>query len=197
MKAKVFTLLLAVLLLGSTAMGESVISDGFELGIGSQSVSLLKYLGEDAEVIIPDNYAGLPLTTVGDKAFYEMEHIIDVDLPDTVVEIGDKAFYGCSGLEFIYIPSSVMHIGYDAFANYDNLMLNFEDGSYAKQYAMALDLEYQFYEKEGSNGLSQIYGEPIYTEPVIEDESLDLYESVDVIDTYPETTENQLQTTAP
>ncbi len=212
MKAKFFTLILAVLLLSvPAAMGESAIIGDFELGIGSESVSLLKYVGEGSIVNIPDNYAGLPLTTIGDKAFYEMQHVVGVNIPGTVMEIGDKAFYDCDGISFLYVPSSVNLIGEDAFSNCDNLMLSFEDGSYAQQYAMAADLEYQFYDLETVANVEEApqespivttYGDmPMYTEAVYtEDENFDEFaieDGVTVIDTYTEMPEEELQTIAP
>ena len=149
MKIKILAIMLCILLVNSAvAIGEAVIAGEFEFAVGSESVTLLKYVGNISDVIIPDNYSGLPLTTIGDKAFYGMEYIRSVDIPYTVKEIGDRAFYGCDGLSYLYIPNSVESIGVDTFLDCDNLLLSFEDGSYAQGYAMKMDLEYQYYDIE-------------------------------------------------
>ncbi len=58
-----------------------------------------------------------PITSIGDKAFYECSTIKSVTLPDSVTSIGDNAFQGCSSLTSVTIPDSVTSIGLYAFEN--------------------------------------------------------------------------------
>jgi hypothetical protein len=49
------------------------------------------------------------------EAFYELESLTHIDIPNSVTEIEYEAFYRCTGLTSIDIPQSVTLIGYEAF----------------------------------------------------------------------------------
>lgn len=61
----------------------------------------------DSDIIIPANYKGKPVTS-----------------------IGDRVFYGCSSLASVTIPNSVTSIGGGAFSDCDNLNYNEYDNGY-------------------------------------------------------------------
>lgn len=69
---------------------------------------------------IPSVYAGdeggelLPVTEIGESAFYQCSSLSKIVIPDTVTSIGNLAF-ALSGLLEITIPDSVESIGYSAF----------------------------------------------------------------------------------
>ena len=69
----------------------------------------------DTNVVIPSTYNGLPVTNIGDSAFYECNQIISIDIPDSVTSIGRLAFWSCTYLTNIKIPDSVTVIGDYAF----------------------------------------------------------------------------------
>lgn len=48
-------------------------------------------------------------------AFYGMDMLEEIILPDTIKKIGERAFYNCTGLTSITIPDSVTTIGAEAF----------------------------------------------------------------------------------
>ena len=72
---------------------------------------LVKYRGDDSEVVIPDG-----VTSIGDWAFSDCIGLTSITIPDSVTSIGDWAFSRCRGLTSITIPSSVISIGDGAFA---------------------------------------------------------------------------------
>ncbi len=85
--------------------------------------------GEATEIIIPSVYNELPVTEIGDRAFYNYDKLRYIEIPDSVTTIGDFAFSGCWSLggkseegekESTYvsvtIPNSVTEIGESAFA---------------------------------------------------------------------------------
>lgn len=102
-------------------------------------------VGNDKVIVIPAEYEGLPVTTIGESAFAYSRHnddIISVTIPDTVTTIernafynrdelvtvnigansklqtiGNNAFSGNHSLKSIYIPASVTMIGDSAFNN--------------------------------------------------------------------------------
>ncbi len=74
-----------------------------------------------AEVVIPAEIDGMPVTSIGYMAFQWCSGMTSITLPDSVKTIGDYAFSNCTGLTGISIPDSVTSIGKEAFASCRNL----------------------------------------------------------------------------
>ena len=71
--------------------------------------------------VIPGTINGIPVTTIGDEAFYKCRSLTNVTIGDSVTTIGGSAFYGCTGLTSVMIPDSVTTIGDEAFSRCDSL----------------------------------------------------------------------------
>ncbi len=76
---------------------------------------------KDVELVIPPIYNGKPVSSIGERAFYENERITSVIIPDSVVKISRSAFSSCEWLEKVYIGYSVAIIDEDAFSSCENI----------------------------------------------------------------------------
>jgi hypothetical protein len=80
-------------------------------------ITITKYTGNGGALIIPDTIDGLPVTRIGDSAFYEAPWLLSsVVIPDTVRNIGESAFRSCHGLTNVTIGNGVTNIGNSAFS---------------------------------------------------------------------------------
>lgn len=70
---------------------------------------------QKSEIIIPSKYKDLPVTSIGERAFYECSELTSVTIPDSVIEIGDSAFCGCIGLTNATMGNNVKYIDDGAF----------------------------------------------------------------------------------
>ena len=77
---------------------------------------LIAYLGNDTNVIIPDE-----VKTIKERAFYDNDNINSVEMSDNVLIIEKEAFFGCENLEQINLSKNLNRIGKDAFAYTKNL----------------------------------------------------------------------------
>ena len=76
----------------------SVIRDG--------TISIDKYIGNAAEVVIPDTIDGIPVTLIEISAFSGTP-IKKVVIPETVTTIDSSAFEACRLLEKVILPSNL------------------------------------------------------------------------------------------
>lgn len=87
-------------------------------------------------VVIPDKIDEIPVTSIGERAFFRCESLTSITIPDSVTSIGMEAFWGCSSLTSITIPASVISIGDSAFGWCEKLEVIFAPkGSYAEKWA--------------------------------------------------------------
>ena len=70
---------------------------------------------EGTEIVIPAEYNGKPVTTIGELAFHVCDSLTSITIPDSVTSIGYSAFRYCTSLTSITIPDGVSRIGSHAF----------------------------------------------------------------------------------
>ncbi|MDR1308279.1 MAG: leucine-rich repeat domain-containing protein [Treponema sp.] len=109
----------------------------YTLNDTADGLTITKYKGTAATVVIPGEIEGFPVTaiwgafhfnqdvkkvtipegvtTVGDRAFSYCYDLVEVNLPQTLVTIGDYAFWSCEKLETIVIPEGVLNFGAGVF----------------------------------------------------------------------------------
>lgn len=68
------------------------------------------------DIIIANEYQGVPVTHIGREAFLNCEAIKTVTLPDSLTSIGYSSF-AYSGIEKIDIPDTVVEVGAAAFSD--------------------------------------------------------------------------------
>ena len=106
----------------SNALSFTLLDDGtLELSnVNGTSEKIPAYYPEDDRYLINGrkqgvNYAGTPITAIGDWAFANNKFLKAVDIPATVTTIGTGAFYNCVSLQTVDIPDSVTYLGANAF----------------------------------------------------------------------------------
>ena len=73
------------------------------------------------DIVIPEEYNGMPVTEIGCHAFLGCSINYAV-IPNTVRTINAFAFEECSNLKLVSIPDSVTYIGDDAFSSCESLV---------------------------------------------------------------------------
>jgi hypothetical protein len=90
-------------------------SNNFAYVITNNTVTITRYTGTDAAVIIPDTINGLPVTSIGNFTFENKSGVTNVTIPGSVANIGSYAFLG-TGLTSFTIGRGITNIGTAAFA---------------------------------------------------------------------------------
>lgn len=80
------------------------------------AITITAYIGTGSNVTIPPTTTDLPVTRIGDSAFWDRTGVNNITIPGTVTNIGRFAFWNCRGLDRITMPDSVSAIGEGAFA---------------------------------------------------------------------------------
>ena len=69
------------------------------------------------EAIIPDVIEGVPVTRIGDSAFYSCSQMTSIEIPGSVTSIGGSAFNSCTGLETITLKNCSITSGMNAITS--------------------------------------------------------------------------------
>jgi len=94
----------------------------FTLTFNEDSYSVGRGTETAANVVIPVEYNGLPVTEIAAFGFYNYTGLKSITIPDSVINIDNSAFNNCSGLTSIILPGSVTWIGASVFAGCSVLM---------------------------------------------------------------------------
>ena len=114
----------ALLLIGSlpvVAGAEAVTSGDYNYEVQGGDVVILRYLGEDEEIVIPAKLDGKAVTVIGSRAFEMNPDITSIEVPDGIKRIDDHAFAIDKDLETITLPLTVTEIGEEAFQQCESL----------------------------------------------------------------------------
>ncbi|HUZ08055.1 MAG TPA: leucine-rich repeat protein [Candidatus Paceibacterota bacterium] len=75
------------------------------------AITITQYTGPGGDVTIPDTVNGLPVTTVGQAAFYQVASLTSVTFGTNVTTIANNAIFQCPSLASVAIPAGVTNIG--------------------------------------------------------------------------------------
>ncbi|MBQ2768033.1 MAG: PASTA domain-containing protein [Clostridia bacterium] len=93
----------------------SAVNPLFSYSITDGACTITGYLGNAANVTVPDRIDGTPVTAIGASAFAG-KSIATISLPATITSIGNSAFENCTHLYSVNLPTSLQTIGSRAFA---------------------------------------------------------------------------------
>jgi len=87
----------------------------------NSAVTITGYTDTNAAVVIPEVIEGLPVTQIGDFAFYFLESIRSLSIPASVTNIGSDAFEYCTGLTNVVLGENVASLRAWAFSGCSGL----------------------------------------------------------------------------
>ena len=96
---------------------------GLQYELDNDNSYIVKGIGtaKDTDIIIPSEYNGKPVTSIGNRAFNGCDNITSIVIPDGVTEISSYAFADCSSLTSITIPDGVTSIYTSVFSGCSSL----------------------------------------------------------------------------
>ena len=109
---------------------------------------IIKYIGDDVDVIIPDG-----VVEIASHAFENKSYIKSIEIPNTVTKIGEKAFAGCTGLDYLIVPNTVNNIGFKAFEDVE-LLYFFGSATYSTNDSSSWGAKYKNVQRKGDYLLS-------------------------------------------
>lgn len=98
----------------------------------TDGIEIVKYHGTAKKLTLPNTIEGLPVTVIGESAFWDEEAVFDIPyarnetlkeviLPDTVKNIKEDAFLGCVKLKKVTLPKKLEDLGEGVFASCEKL----------------------------------------------------------------------------
>ncbi len=85
------------------------------------TLTITKYNGSLAALIIPGAWDGHPVVEIGSNAFKGNEELRMVSIPDSVIRIDDCAFMNCENLSSVKLSKNLQEFGTQVFENCGSL----------------------------------------------------------------------------
>lgn len=94
----------------------AALADASDFEFDPETGSILKYVGTELEVVVPDEINGVPVVRIGYDAFVNEDvQITSIVLPEGLEIIDEDAFHYQGSLQTVDCPDSVRVIAEDAF----------------------------------------------------------------------------------
>ena len=94
-----------------------VVPSQFAYTTNNGTLTLISYSGPGGSVTIPGKTNGLPITSIGRAAFYDLPTVTEIIIPDNVTNIEADAFGYCYKMTNALIGKGVARIGNGAFCD--------------------------------------------------------------------------------
>jgi hypothetical protein len=99
-----------------TGYGPQIATFSFLTTTNNGAITITGFAGSLVSALaLPGTLDGLPVTSIGPRAFYFCPMLTNVTIPDSVTSIGDYAFNSCGSLNSVAIGAGVTNIGNFAF----------------------------------------------------------------------------------
>ena len=79
------------------------------------SVQITGYFGSEAELSVPAEIDGYPVTSLAEYAFYDHEELLKLELPESLTAMERLSVAGCSRLQAVSLPAGLQEIGAPQF----------------------------------------------------------------------------------
>jgi len=127
---KINLLVLFGLALLSTPLAATADQYGdFTYSTNGSAITITGYTGAGGAVTIPGTINGLPVTSIGNYAFYRCSSLTSVTIPGSVTSIGICAFCGGYSLTGVYFHGNAPSIGQDVFCYANNVTVHYLPGT--------------------------------------------------------------------
>ena len=111
--------LLGFILLADPLAATAQQSGDFTYSSDGSAITITGYTGPGGAVTIPDTIIGLPVTTIGNTAFYDKTSLTNVTIPGSVTNIEGGAFASCTSLVAITVDAANA-----AYSSLDRIVFN-------------------------------------------------------------------------
>ena len=115
--------------------GCTILDTSTENGFYISNGRLLKYTGNDTEIVIPDI-----VTSIGNNVFYGHANITSVTIPSNVISIENYAFSGCSGLTRVELNSNAVVAYISSYSPTSNYSMCNIFGEQVEEYILGEDV---------------------------------------------------------
>ena len=96
--------------------GNAAQSGDFTYEVSGSTITIIRYTGTSNTVVVPATIDEMPVTGIGDSAFYDAFVLTSLTLPNSLTSIGTNAFTWCAQLTSLTLPDSVTNISKEAFS---------------------------------------------------------------------------------
>ncbi len=108
----------SILLVCMCVFSASALNDGpyvYEIDSGEVTITGCDREQIQGDIVIPQTLGGIPVTGIGEKAFYYCNGITSVMIDDNIKSIGKSAFAFCGALSEVILPDTIEDIPDEAF----------------------------------------------------------------------------------
>ena len=116
-KLFIFTTVILTVVLGVFSVSADTIfaNDDYEFSTSSDQIKILEYLGDDADVVIPEEIFGDTVVSIGHMAFSNNDNIKSITIPSSVTKIDGYAMSYINNLESVFISENCVDFGISVF----------------------------------------------------------------------------------